>query len=108
MVSERTLQGAGGPIMIYSTSYKMAKRGLQAFFMFLALLSITLAFMNLLPLGALDGGQWLFVTIDANLGKLWNKKLPDIVKATLNIVSWIFFIFLTLVLSYRDILRLFF
>jgi regulator of sigma E protease len=101
--TQGTLQGVGGPLMIISATTSSAQHGIIPLFIFLGLMSINLALLNLLPIGALDGGQLLFVCIEAII----RRKLPLIVKNTINIASWLLFISLAIVLSYRDIMSLF-
>jgi regulator of sigma E protease len=101
--SQGSLQGVGGPLMILSATTSSAQHGIVPLFIFLGLMSINLALLNLLPIGALDGGQLLFVTIEAII----RRKLPLFIKNTINIASWLFFIGLAIVLSYRDITHLF-
>jgi regulator of sigma E protease len=71
--------------------------------MFLAIISINLAILNLLPIGALDGGQLLFTTIEAII----RREIPEIIRLGINIASWVLILSLTLYLSYKDILRIF-
>jgi len=47
----------GGPIMIAKQSGEQGKRGIESFLVFIAQLSVTLAFFNILPIPALDGGH---------------------------------------------------
>lgn len=100
---QRSLEGAGGPLMIISMSATSAQHGAIPLLIFLALLSINLALINLLPIGALDGGQLLFITIEAII----RRKLPNILKNTIDIASWILFLGLFAFLTYRDIVYLF-
>jgi len=102
MVSQRSLKGAGGPIMILSASFNMAKRGFSLLLVFLAIISINLAVLNVLPLGILDGGRLLFVTIETII----RREIPEKVRLTVDLCFWLFFLALVLVLSYRDILWL--
>jgi regulator of sigma E protease len=55
----------GGPIMIAKLSGEMAAMGGVALLSFVALISINLGFINLLPVPMLDGGHLLFYTIEA-------------------------------------------
>jgi regulator of sigma E protease len=103
LISQRSLEGAGGPVMILSQSFSSATHGATSLFIFLALISINLALMNILPIGALDGGQLLFVTIEALIGR----RIPDSIKIAINLASWAFFISLALLLTYQDIKLLF-
>lgn len=103
LITKRDLSGAGGPIMILSQTFKTAKAGIIPLFLLLALISINLAVINILPIGALDGGQLLFATIEAII----RRPIPETIRNVINITSWIFLLSLILYLSYKDILTLF-
>jgi regulator of sigma E protease len=103
MFTSRSLDGVGGPVMIISQGANIAKAGLLPLLIFLALLSISLAIMNLLPIGALDGGQILFVTIEAII----RRKIPEFIKLGINLASWVLILGLALYLSVREIGQLF-
>ena len=55
----------GGPLAIGQLSGQAARFGLEAFLQFMALLSVNLAVLNLLPIPVLDGGQLLFLLVEA-------------------------------------------
>jgi regulator of sigma E protease len=55
----------GGPIRIAMLAGETAKLGLRSFLSFLALLSVNLAVLNLLPIPVLDGGHLTFLTLEA-------------------------------------------
>lgn len=57
-----------GPVGIVNTTYKVASHGLSYLFYLMALISINLAFLNILPVPLLDGGHLLFCTIEAIKG----------------------------------------
>lgn len=57
-------ESVGGPLMIMDMAGEQASRGLTSFLHFLALLSISLAFMNILPFPALDGGHIVFAVLE--------------------------------------------
>jgi regulator of sigma E protease len=101
--SRKSLDGASGPIRIIADGFDMAKNGFIPLFIFLALMSINLALFNLLPLGITDGGQLLFVFIEAII----RRPAPTIVRNGLNIISFGLFIFLAVYLTYTDISHLF-
>ncbi len=88
---------------MFTQSFKSAQSGLRSLWEFFGMLSITLALMNLLPIGALDGGQMLFVLLEG----ISRRRLPQRLKETIIVASWILFLLLVIVLSYRDIMRLF-
>lgn len=104
MISSGSLQNAGGPVMIFSESFKMAEQGIKTLLIFLAFISINLALINLLPLGALDGGQIFLVTIEWII----QRNIPDMIKIGINIVSLALFAALALYLTFFDIIRVFF
>lgn len=57
-ISSREL---GGPILIGQMAAQSARIGLDAFLAFMALISVNLAVLNLLPIPILDGGQFFFL-----------------------------------------------
>ena len=63
--TEERYKELGGPIRIAKMAGDTAERGLQHFLSFLALLSVNLAILNLLPIPVLDGGHLTFLTLEA-------------------------------------------
>ncbi len=61
----RPLDELGGPLKMAQLSGEQAGRGIQDFLFFMALISINLGFINLLPIPMLDGGHLLFYAIEA-------------------------------------------
>ena len=59
----------GGPIMIAQIAGQQAKEGIGNFLAFLAILSINLGVLNLLPVPVLDGGHLLFFIVEAVIRK---------------------------------------
>lgn len=59
----------GGPILIGQLSGKVARLGLEAFLGFMALFSVNLAVLNLLPIPVLDGGHLMFLLVEAVRGR---------------------------------------
>lgn len=78
-------------------------RGWEWFINLLALLSINLGFLNLLPLPALDGGRLVFVAYEAIAGRPAPRKVEGIIHAT----GMVLLMGLILVVTARDILELF-
>jgi regulator of sigma E protease len=62
-------KNVGGPIKIAEFAGRAAEGGPGAFFGFMALLSLSLAFLNILPIPALDGGHLIIILIEAILGR---------------------------------------
>ncbi|RJQ52945.1 MAG: RIP metalloprotease RseP [Nitrospiraceae bacterium] len=92
----------GGPILIVDAAAKAASVGPFAYFNFIAIISINLAILNLLPIPVLDGGHLMFFTIEALRGKpLSEKALVIANKAGMAILfTLIAFVF------YNDIMRI--
>jgi regulator of sigma E protease len=59
----------GGPVLIGQLSGQFARAGLEAFLSFMALFSINLAILNLLPIPVLDGGHLVFLVAEGIRGK---------------------------------------
>ncbi len=59
----------GGPILIGQLSGQVARAGLEAFLKFMALFSVNLAILNLLPIPVLDGGHLMFIAVEAVRGR---------------------------------------
>jgi len=91
-----------GPVMIIAMTTKAASAGWQILLLLLAIISINLAVLNLIPLPILDGGQLLFYTVEAII----QRPLPEKVREYIHIATWLMFIILFLYLSAKDIYRL--
>jgi len=68
----------GGPIMIYDMASKTAKYGWGYFFDLMVMLSVTLGFINLLPIPILDGGHLFFFLIEAVIRRPVSMKIRQI------------------------------
>lgn len=64
-VGERSVKELGGPIKIAKYSGEQFSLGWQQYVSFVALISINLAFINLLPIPGLDGGHLAFYAAEA-------------------------------------------
>ena len=65
----------GGPIKIAKYAGKSAEGGAVSFLKFMAMLSISLAFLNILPIPALDGGHLVIILVEAVLRREISQKL---------------------------------
>ncbi len=61
----RSVKELGGPLKIAEVSGQAATLGPESFVFFMALISINLGFINLLPIPMLDGGHLLFYGVEA-------------------------------------------
>ena len=69
-------ESVGGPILIFQVASKAVEAGWRVFLTQLALISINLGFINLLPVPILDGGHLLFALIEG----ISRRKIPDRVR----------------------------
>lgn len=92
-----------GPVGIVTTASQVGGIGWIYLVQMLAVISINLAVLNLLPIPALDGGR-LYLTI---IEWISGKKLPKWVEVRVNAVTFLGLIGLMLLLTARDVFRLF-
>ena len=97
-----SIKSMGGPVMIAKMSGQAAESGLSAFIYFLAMISISLGVLNLLPIPILDGGLLLFLAIEA----IRKKPLSRTVMETSQSIGAAVLITLIAVVSFNDIMRL--
>jgi regulator of sigma E protease len=106
----KLIQGAvstdtlGGPIMIAQMAGEQAREGTANLVFFIALLSINLAVLNILPIPVLDGGHLLFFFIEAVRGKPVNTRIREVAQQAGIFVLLLLMIFV----FYNDISRLFY
>ncbi len=62
-------KGMSGPVTIASYAGQSASMGIKAFIGFLALISISIGVLNLLPLPVLDGGHFMYYVVEIFTGK---------------------------------------
>lgn len=93
----------GGPVFIAQQSGKEARKGMSSLFFFMALLSVNLAVLNVLPIPVLDGGHMVFLAIE----KIKGKPLSLKARGAAQQVGLIILLILILTVTYNDIMRLF-
>lgn len=94
----------GGPVAIYVYTGMAVKVGIMAVLQFVAILSINLALVNILPIPALDGGKILFLTLRKIMGRRFIKEK---VENIIHTVSFVLLILLMVLLTIKDIRRFF-
>lgn len=97
------LETLGGPILIAQMAGQQAQEGVLNLLNFIALISVNLAVLNLLPIPVLDGGHIFFFLIEAILGKPLSLKKVEMAQK----VGLIVLLALMVVVFYNDIMRLF-
>lgn len=99
-VSPRNL---GGPILIAQLAGQQAQEGIGSFLAFLAVLSINLGVLNLLPVPVLDGGHLFFFAVEAIIGRPVSVKYREKAQQV-----GIFLLLLLMIFAFaNDIFRLF-
>ena len=93
----------GGPILIGQMAAQEARAGIQPLLAFIALISINLAVVNLLPIPVLDGGAFLFLLVEGII----RRPLPSRVREVLSMLGLAIIVLLMFVAFKNDILRLF-
>ena len=81
---------------------QVADLGWRYLLQFAALLSLNLAWLNILPFPALDGGRLLFVIIEKIRGKVNNQKIEAIAHQ----IGFGLLMLLVLAITYRDLVKL--
>ncbi len=99
-----SIKTLGGPVMIAQMSGRAAAAGLSAFLSLLAMISISLGILNLLPIPVLDGGLILFLIIEAIRKKPLSRKVMEVSQS----IGAAVLITLIAIVSYNDIIRMFF
>jgi regulator of sigma E protease len=69
LIGKASVENLSGPISIAETAGKTASYGLQYFIKFLAVVSISLGILNLMPIPILDGGHLLYFAIEGITGR---------------------------------------
>jgi len=99
-----SIKTLGGPVMIAQMSGQAAAAGLSTFLSLLAIISISLGMLNLLPIPVLDGGLILFLVIEAIRKKPLSRKVMEVSQS----IGAAVLITLIAVVSYNDVMRMFF
>jgi len=102
LIATRSSEGLAGPIMTLTSSTKIAQKGLKSLLIFLAIISINLGIMNLLPLPIFDGGQFVIFTIETIMGR----EMSESIKEKIGAFSWFLILGLMVIFSIKDIYTL--
>ncbi len=99
-----SVKNIGGPIMIAEMAGQQAREGAVNFIFFIALLSVNLGVLNILPIPVLDGGHLIFFFIEAATGHPVSIKVREIAQQA----GILILILLMIFVFYNDIARIFF
>ncbi|WP_093625476.1 RIP metalloprotease RseP [Limosilactobacillus gorillae] len=98
-----SLNDLGGPVAIYAGTSQATSLGLNGVLSFLAMLSINLGIVNLIPIPALDGGKLLLNIIEGII----RRPIPEKVEGILNLAGFALLMVLMILVTYNDIQRYF-
>ena len=101
LTGEVSAKMIGGPLFIAKQSGVEAKKGIASLFRFMALLSVNLAVLNILPIPVLDGGHLTFLAIE----KLKGGPLSLKARAIAQQVGIVVLLTLVVFVTYNDIMR---
>ena len=98
------MDSLSGPVGIYSIVGQTRSAGLESVMQLIALLSINVGFINLIPFPAFDGGRILFLIIEKIKGSPVNPKVENIFHS----IGFILLMLLLIFITFNDIVRMFF
>ena len=104
IIGKLSLSSLAGPVGIYTVVEQSAEAGLMSLVYLVGFLSLNVGFINLLPIPAFDGGRILFLIIEKIKGSRVNPKVEN----TIHAIGFIFLMILMVLITYNDIMRLFF
>ncbi len=102
LVFKANLADVSGPIGIANAVGQASSNGIAALLSLIAVISVNLALVNVLPIPALDGGRLLFVIIEAIIRRPLNPKIVERV----NMFFFGLLILLLIVISVHDVIVL--
>lgn len=92
-------QSIGGPVKIARMAAQQAEVGIASFLSLVAILSISLAVINIFPFPALDGGYVIFLMYEL----IFRREIPQKVQYYLLYAGWLLLIGLMVFVLYNDI-----
>lgn len=97
-----SIENLSGPISIAQGATQTAELGVKSFLGFLALVSVNLGILNLLPIPILDGGHLMGIIYEGVTGKKANAKVSNV----LSLLGFAILISLTVLALFNDIINL--
>jgi regulator of sigma E protease len=94
----------GGPVEIIRITGQASETGAQHFLYVVALLSVNLAVLNIMPFPALDGGRLVFLLLE------WirrGKRVSVEREASINFVGILFLLTLMVLVTFKDVFKIF-
>jgi len=95
-------QAFGGPVKIAQIAAETADLGIVPFLRLLAILSLSLAIMNILPFPVLDGGHFVIILLEG----IFRREIPIKIKIAIQNAGFVIILLLTAFILYNDIINL--
>jgi len=102
VTGELPLSNIGGPIQIATEGERQRREGASALALFVAVISVNLAVLNLLPIPMLDGGHLLFFLLEAVMGRPLSVRKREWAQQ----VGFVLLMLLMVYALYNDLVRL--
>ncbi|MDW8758447.1 RIP metalloprotease RseP [Streptococcus suis] len=104
LIANFDVKQLGGPVAIYSVSNQAAANGWFSVFNLMAMLSINIGIFNLIPIPALDGGKIVMNILEG----IRRKPLKPETESYITLAGVAIMVVLMLVVTWNDIMRVFF
>jgi regulator of sigma E protease len=102
LTGDLSVRNLSGPVTIADMAGQTARSGLQSYLGFIALISVSLGVLNLLPIPVLDGGHLVYYVVEA----IRRRPLSDQVMAITQKVGLLLVVFMMALALFNDFTRL--
>lgn len=102
ITGQESIRSVAGPVGIAKMAGESARAGFTSLIVFMALLSLNLGILNLMPIPVLDGGHLVFLTIEGII----RREIPVKVKLIIQQIGMVLILGLMFFVIYNDIARI--
>ncbi|MDI6733999.1 MAG: RIP metalloprotease RseP [Patescibacteria group bacterium] len=102
-ITPKIVESVSGPVGIVTIAIQAGSLGLVYLFQLMALISLNLAVLNLIPFPALDGGRFLMLVLEKIKGGPISKKI----QIGINAFGFALLVLLMIVVTVKDVVKLF-
>ncbi len=95
----RSTDELGGPLRIAQVSGEMAERGTKDFVHFLAILSVNLGILNLLPIPVLDGGHLFFLSLEGIMRRPLSARKREVIQQ----IGFVLLVVIMVLVTFNDL-----
>lgn len=101
IVGQFSVKTIEGPVGIYRHTQNAADQGLEAVIMLMAIISVNLGIVNLMPIPVLDGGHIMLLLIEI----LLRREVSEVARERIMLAGMLFIFLLFAVVMYNDVSR---